>query len=362
MREKTRVVYPRQKMESKAAIRASMTANDPPRVTVFIPVYNREAYIGAAIESILGQSFSRFELLLVDDGSTDRSVEVLRSYDDLRIRVVCNAHNRGIPHTRNRGLELARGEYIALLDSDDIAQSDRLQHQVAFLDRHSDTVQVGGWVRRMDATGRLLKKVKRQPTTPDEVRTQLLFRCSLSNTTIMARTAVLREYGYRPNFPRCQDYDLHVRLAKRHKMANIPRILTHARVHPAQITARTPQLGDTKKEEIIRRQLTDLGVTCRPQDLSAHLTLSRMRKFQIISDRTYLDWADAWLQGLLEANGRTRHYPASVFQRAVSAKWAHACLAASQRLGWTAWRRFLRSPLRKGIGSHLLRTLPMLLR
>ncbi len=362
MREKTRVVYPRQKMESKAAIRASMTANDPPRVTVFIPVYNREAYIGAAIESILGQSFSRFELLLVDDGSTDRSVEVLRSYDDLRIRVVCNAHNRGIPHTRNRGLELARGEYIALLDSDDIAQSDRLQHQVAFLDRHSDTVQVGGWVRRMDATGRLLKKVKRQPTTPDEVRTQLLFRCSLSNTTIMARTAVLREYGYRPNFPRCQDYDLHVRLAKRHKMANIPRILTHARVHPAQITARTPQLGDTKKEEIIRRQLTDLGVTCRPQDLSAHLTLSRMRKFQIIPDRTYLDWADAWLQGLLEANGRTRHYPASVFQRAVSAKWAHACLAASQRLGWTAWRRFLRSPLRKGIGSHLLRTLPMLLR
>ena len=334
-----------------------MTPNAPPKVTVFVPVYNREAYIGAAIESILGQSFSHFEILLVDDGSTDRSVEVLRSYDDPRLRVVCHEHNLGIPQTRNHGLELAQGEYIALLDSDDIAQPDRLQYQVAFLDRHPDIVQVGGWVRRVDTTGRLLKQVKQQPTAPDDIRAQLLFRCSLSNTTIMGRTAVLRAYGYRNSFPRCQDYDLHVRLAKRHKMANIPHILTHARVHPAQMTVQTPQLGDAKKEEIIRRQLTDLGVSCCQEDLHAHLTLSRMRKFRVIPDQTYLDWADAWLQGLVEANATTRCYPAPVLQRTVSAKWAHACQTASQRLGWTAWRRFLRSPLRKGIGSHLLRTL-----
>ena len=98
-----------------------MTNTDPPTVTVFIPVYNREHYISEAIESILTQSFPNFELLLVDDGSTDRSVEVMRSYDDARIRVVCNEHTRGIPQTRNRGLELARGVYIALLDSDDQA-------------------------------------------------------------------------------------------------------------------------------------------------------------------------------------------------------------------------------------------------
>ena len=339
-----------------------MTPHGPPKVTVFIPVHNREAYIGAAIESVLGQSFSHFELLLIDDGSTDRSVEVIHSYDDPRIRVVCNERNLGIPQTRNRGLELAQGEYIALLDSDDIALPDRLQHQVAFLDQHPDIVQVGGWARRMDETGQLLKKVKRQPTAPDDIQVQLLFRCSLSNTTIMARTRTLREYGYRNSFPRCQDYDLYVRLVKRHKMANIPQVLTHARMHPTQITAQTPQLGDAKKAEIIRRQLTDLGVTCRPEDLHAHLTLSRMRKFQVIPDQTYLDWADAWLQGLLEANGKTRCYPAAVLQRAVSAKWARACQTASQYLGWTAWRRFLRSPLRKGIGSHLLRTRSVLLR
>ena len=110
-----------------------MTTTHPPTVTVFIPVYNREHYISEAIESILTQSFPNFELLLVDDGSTDRSVEVLRSYDDARIRVVCNEHNLGIPQTRNRGLELARGVYIALLDSDDQACPDRLIKQVAFL-------------------------------------------------------------------------------------------------------------------------------------------------------------------------------------------------------------------------------------
>ena len=121
-----------------------MTSTAPPRVSVFIPVYNREAYVGAAIESVLRQSFQDFEILLIDDGSTDLSVEVLRSYDDRRIRVVRNERNLGQPETRNRGLALARGQYVAMLDSDDVARPDRLSRQVAFLDRHQDCVEVGG--------------------------------------------------------------------------------------------------------------------------------------------------------------------------------------------------------------------------
>jgi glycosyltransferase involved in cell wall biosynthesis len=93
-----------------------------PKVTVLIPVYNREKYVAAAIDSILAQRFHDFELLLIDDGSTDGSVEIMRSYTrDPRVRLVCNDGNWGIPKTRNKGTTLARGEYLAMLDSDDLA-------------------------------------------------------------------------------------------------------------------------------------------------------------------------------------------------------------------------------------------------
>ena len=98
----------------------------------------------------------------------------------------------------------------------------------------------------------------------------------------MARTAILQEYGYRNDYPRCQDYELHVRLAKQYKLGNLPECLVYGRIHPQQITGQTTDLGDTKKQEIISGQLKELGVPFFPNDLAPHLTLSRMRKSQFI--------------------------------------------------------------------------------
>jgi glycosyltransferase involved in cell wall biosynthesis len=330
-----------------------MTTTHRPKVTVFIPVYNRADYIGAAIDSILAQSFTDFELLLVDDGSTDRSLEVIKSYQDPRVRVACNAANLGIPRTRNRGLALARGEYIALLDSDDRAYPQRLAKQVEVLDRHPDYVQVGTWCRMMDAQGQPLKKSKRQPILPQDVDAQLLFRCALSNRSIMARTEILRQYGYRNDYPRCQDYDLHVRLAREHKMANLPECLVYGRVHPQQITAQTTELGDDRKREIVRSQLVELGASFTEADLIPHLNLSRLRKLGLTPDRAYLEWAEHWLLGLRQANQRTRRYAQKAFDRALSEKWMQACGAVRRELGWDVVRIFLRSPLRGSAGASL---------
>jgi len=109
---------------------------EPPKITVFIPAYNREKYIGDAIESILAQTFTNYEILLIDDGSTDGTVDIMRSYTDPRLRIIRNEKNLGIPKTRNKGIEHARGEYIAMLDSDDRAYPTRLEKQAAFMDRH----------------------------------------------------------------------------------------------------------------------------------------------------------------------------------------------------------------------------------
>src|SRR4051812_9656174 len=115
---------------------------DSPKVTALIPVYDREPYVGEAIESILAQTFTDFELLVIDDGSTDRSRDIVRSYRDSRVRLGCNANNEGIPKTRNKGLRLARGEYLAFLDSDDWACAERFARQVTFLDTHPDYAAV----------------------------------------------------------------------------------------------------------------------------------------------------------------------------------------------------------------------------
>ena len=330
-----------------------MTNFTHPKVTVFIPVFNRESYIGDAIDSILTQTFTDFEILLIDDGSTDHSVDIIRSYTDSRIRLLCNDVNLGIPKTRNKGIENARGLYIAMLDSDDRAFPHRLEKQLVFLATHPEYAQVGSWCRMMDAQGHVLNKIKRQPASPDDVHAQMLFRCAMSNRSIMARTAILQEYGYRNDFPRCQDYELHVRLAKKYKLGNIPECLVYGRIHQDQITGQTPGLGDTKKKVIISGQLHELGVTFSQEDLLPHLTLSRMRKSNFIPDAEYLKWARAWLEQLQQANKQTHCYTEPAFSHALSEKWLQACWTARTKVGWAAWKYFFSSALSKNAVSTL---------
>ena len=314
-----------------------------PKVSVFIPVYNRERYLCVAVNSILAQTFADFELLLVDDGSTDGSLELMQRYAarDPRVRIETNGANLGIPRTRNRGLELARGEYIALLDSDDYAYPGRLEAQVRFLEAHPDHVQVGSWGSFMDEQGHLARRVRRQPIAAPDVDAELLFRCCLSNRSIMGRTAELRAYGYRTEFPRCQDYDLHVRLASRYPMANLPQILVCGRQHAQRYTGLTRDLGRERKLAINRSQLEALGLQPTADDLQRHYLLSRGG----LPQREYLEWAEAWLADLLTANRAAGRYRSASLTAAVGKRWFQLCKRAGHALGpWTA-ARMLASPL-----------------
>ena len=319
-----------------------------PKVSVIIPVYNRGKYVGEAISSILVQSFTDFELLLIDDGSTDDSVEIMRSYGDPRVRLVCNERNLGIPKTRNKGTQLARGDYIAILDSDDTSLPDRLAKQVAFLDRYKDYVLVGSWAALMDEEGQSLKKGKRRCVSSGEVKSQLLFRCCLPHSSVMARTAILQAYGYREQYVLCSDFDLFVRLAKTHKLGRLPEPLVRQRVHAGRITRQKAQLTKDKDLEIVSAQLIELGVEFTTTDLDRHLLLSFMKKFQFIPDRQYLWWAEAWLLKLQEANHRAGCYPEPSFARVIGEVRLKVCHRVFPGIGWTAWKHFWQSPLSKG--------------
>lgn len=322
--------------------------NALPKVTVFIPVYNREKYVAAAIESVLTQSFTNFELLLIDDGSTDRSVEIIRSYTtDPRVRLVCNGDNLGIPKTRNKGIDLARGEYTAMLDSDDCTYPTRLEKQVAFLDRHRDFAVVGAWATRMDEEGRSLRRVKILPVSPGELQSRLLFRSCHYHSAIMARTSLLREYRYREQYVVSEDFDLFVRLARNYKLGNLPNILVCRRVHAGRITREKAQLVKEKNLEIVSAQLIELGVTFTPDDLERHFLLLRMNRLRLTPDRDYLEWAHAWLLKLQAANQHALRYPERSLARVVGAIWCVVCWRALSGMGWSAWKYFRQSPLSK---------------
>ncbi len=328
--------------------------NDSPQVSVLIPVYNRAAYVGEAIESVLAQTFADFEVLVIDDGSTDRSREVARTYRDPRIRLLCHERNEGLPRTRNAGIDAARGTYAAFLDSDDIALPTRLAKQVAFLDRHPDHAAVGAWVDWMDDAGRPLGRVKRKPLAAQDVAALRLFRQGIENTASMARTAILREYRHDERFEVSEDFELWARVAAEHGIANLPEVLVRRRAHAQQTSKGRDEQNRLYRQAIYARQLEALGIAFEEEDLQRHYLLRRMRKSGFTPNREYVDWAEAWLLALQAANSRARRYPEPALSHLLGGFWLKVCWNASPALGWpTAWRRLRASPLGRWVWPGL---------
>ena len=326
-----------------------------PKVSVFIPVYNRERYVAEAIGSVLAQSFRDFELLVVDDGSTDGTRAVVEAVPDRRVRLVCNGRNLGIPASRNRGLAEARGEYIALLDSDDWCYPDRLARQVAFLEAHPDYAEVGSWGRAMDEEGRPRAAIQYRPVAPDDVKVEFLFRCAVKNRSVMGRTAVLREYGYREDYARCQDYDMHVRIARDWKVGNLPQILVRGRIHPGRWTSATADLGRQIKLDIMGAQLADLGLVFSGDDLEKHYLLPRPDHACEPLGGDYLRWAEDWLRRLQAANADSRFLSDAALRRALAVVWLQLCWQLNADEGLL--RRWRRLPLSRGLAGSFGRKL-----
>jgi glycosyltransferase involved in cell wall biosynthesis len=331
----------------------AVAACKSPRVTVVIPAYNREKYIGAAIESILRQTFSSFELLLVDDGSMDGTREVARSYSDPRLHLLCQERNLGISGARNAGIRLARGEYIAFLDSDDLAYETRLAKQVSFLDRHPDYAAVGAWVDWMAEDGRRLRRIKRRPVSARKIAALRLFRQGIENSASMARTAILRNYAHREDYQVCSDYDLWARIAAGHRLTNLPEVLVCRRFHAQQTTRERSDRIELTRQSIYAEQLSELGVAFTPSDLAQHSRLRGMQKKDFSPDLAYLEWAERWLILLNAANQERKCYPEPEFSRLLGGFWFKVCWHAHANLGWASWRRFVRSPMRGWALSEL---------
>jgi glycosyltransferase involved in cell wall biosynthesis len=209
-----------------------------PAVSVMVPVYNTGRFLAATIEGILAQSFTDWELVAIDDGSTDDSAAVLRRYADRdpRVRFVSRP-NRGIVQTRNELLAMARGRYLAVNDSDDVSLPGRLAAQVRYLDGHPEVVVVGGWFDLIDAAGRRLTTL-RPPSDDDAIQRGLLAgHCAITHSCgLMRRDAVDRVGGYRTDFTYAQDLDLWLRLGEVGRLVNLEEAVVQFRLHESSVS------------------------------------------------------------------------------------------------------------------------------
>jgi glycosyltransferase involved in cell wall biosynthesis len=207
-----------------------------PKVTVLMPAYNAEKYIGEAIRSVLAQTFRDFELLIVDDGSRDGTQDVVRSFDDPRIRLLCRKR-AGISAALNAGLETARGQYIARFDADDICMPARLMRQVLFLDGHPAYVVAGSDAEYVSEEGAHLFTFSCAGHTNREIFDNLYKNCPFIHSSVMFRkAAVIEAGGYSLHAHNFEDYLLWVQLLRSGKCMNLPEVLLKVRINPDSVT------------------------------------------------------------------------------------------------------------------------------
>jgi glycosyltransferase involved in cell wall biosynthesis len=197
--------------------------------------------VGAAIESILNQTFEDFEFLIIDDGSNDETPEVLKRYNDPRIRHIRH-ENRGLAGTLNVGIELALGKYIARQDQDDISLPDRLERQFSYMEQHSDCALLGTWAQIMEGD-RLVDRFHRHPTAPSAIQYALLLNNPFAHSSVVFRTEVARRLGGYTTDPSRQppeDFEFWSRIARVATIANLPEILLHYREVPGSMSRQGP--------------------------------------------------------------------------------------------------------------------------
>jgi len=208
------------------------------KCSVLLPVYNAGYPLRAAIESILRQDEPDFELLVIDDHSSDASAQVIREYmkEDPRIRTVFHDRNMGLANTLNQGLDEARTELVVRMDQDDEALPHRIRTLVSYMQSHSDTVVAGSYVYHMGRTPEHDRLVKLPTEHEDIVRALPLGNCMYHPSVILRREQILKLGGYRPAFKNAEDYDLWLRVGRAYRMANVPIPLLRYRFSTAGMT------------------------------------------------------------------------------------------------------------------------------
>lgn len=265
-----------------------------PQVSVLMSVYNGAKYLREAVDSILQQTFGDFEFIIVDDGSTDMTPDILDSYADPRFVRLRNPQNIGLTRSLNRGLEVVRGQYIARMDADDIAMPQRLAQQVEYMNAHREIGLLCGDIRLIDADGQLLnggKSVYPQGATHHFLTWSLLWINPIPHMTVMLRKSVLDVHGltYLPEYNTAEDHELWGRLGRYTRLLRLPEVWAQHRIVATSVSRsrRAEQLATQYR--VVAREIKTLLGEDAPED--ALKTLFEMIYHEQMRTRCFADAA-----------------------------------------------------------------------
>src|SRR5215217_782870 len=300
-----------------------------PKITVLMAAYNAENFIEKSIKSIVDQTFTDFELLIINDGSSDKTVEIAKKFDDSRIRIIENDKNRGLVYTRNKGLKEALGEYIAILDSDDVAVKNRLELQYNFLLQYPEVVLCGGHAIAVDHDGKQIpSNLFTMPHGQEEVKMQMLFLNTFVNSTVMFRALIVKELGGYRDYAPAEDYELFTRIAEKYPIDNLDTVLVEYRIHHNNTSKLQSDLGDRNVRRIKSNQLTYLNIVSDNAGLADILFSISVWDFNSFkfSDYLYL------FRTLKMANIRLCKYPREAFEKKLFQFWANIIITKGAKM------------------------------
>ena len=318
----------------------------PPEVTVLMPVYNGERYLRESIDSILNQTFTDYEFLIIDDASTDSSRDIILSYDDQRMKLIENEQNIGQSESLNIGFHETQGKYIARMDQDDVSLPLRLEKQVCFMDEHAEVGVCGTYVRFVnDKDRRISHPYLREPMlSNNELKAQLLFSPCFQHPTVMIRSKILlnHEIKYEKEYEPAEDYWMWNQLSAVTEYRNIPEILLKLREHKRQrsrVDMRKQFLGaDMVRKQVLQTLFS--GKSTKRYELR-HMMISRFEHLTGLNDLTD---AEEWLCSVLDVNKASKRYDHIALQKVISSVWYYLCMN-STHLGPRVFKRYYSSPL-----------------
>ena len=314
------------------------------KVSVLMSVYNGDRYLREAIDSILNQTLENFEFIIIDDGSTDASNQIIKSYRDPRLKMVKNEENIGLTKSLNIGIGLCCGEYIARMDADDISLPEKLEKQIEFMDNNPEIGIMGTKAAEINYRGEIILNKTAHNTSDKAIKVQLMFGTCFLHPSVMIRRRMLERTGlcYDENFSTSQDYFLWWQLSSHTKFFNLSDVLLHCRKHSNRLSnyAIDDQNSNASRvrrlvvEALLERRLIN------KEFLFHNMLMTKPRSEKL----DQLNKAEKWLIHLVNENEKRYFFDRTKFRIAMGKTWLSLCQNSTQ-LGYRLLKNYSNSNL-----------------
>lgn len=280
-----------------------------PLISVIMSTYNEEKYIETSLKSLLNQTFQEFEIIIVDDASTDNTRQLIQGLRDERIHLICNEENQGLTKNLNKALKYVTGKYIARMDGDDIAFSTRFEKQVQYMEKYPETMLVSCYTKSFGDSDLVFAL----PDDSEVLKVRMLVRPVYAHPGFMMRRELIEAgYQYNEEYRTAQDYEFASRVAEKYKIGLVPEVLLRYRVHKKQISAKAGNQQFNNADKIRKRQLERLGIQLSEAEWQDYQNLVKETKVNCLEDYSKVYEI---IQKMLRSNEKVKIYNPNIMEK-----------------------------------------------